>query len=161
MRQVALAPAAEAMDQSMVLTFQVAGKHFAVDLDRVERILGYQPPTRTPRRPPFIEGVMEHRGRFFPVVSLRKRFGVAEAGGGHPAILILTGVGQDPGVGLAVDQVLRVLSVPTDAVLAPPPKVFGIHAEFIRGIANAGGRAIVWLDPARLLASAEPITLLV
>ena len=59
-----------------------------------------------------------------------------------------------------MDQVVRVLSLPVEKVLAPPPRVFGIRSEFIRGVANAGGRPVVWLDEAKLLTSAEPITLL-
>lgn len=143
-----------------VLMFLVAGKQFAVELTQVEQILDYQQPTRTPRRPPFVEGVLEHKGRFLPVASLRKRLGIAEAGPAHPAILLLTGVGQDPVVGLVVDQVIRVLSLPPDGVLAPPPRVFGIRAEFMRGVANANGRPVVWLDAAKLLTSAEPMSLL-
>jgi chemotaxis signal transduction protein len=104
--------------------------------------------------------VVEHRGCYLPVVSLRQRFGVTDEEPLHPAILLLTEVGPDPIVGLAVDQVLRVLSLPRDAVLAPPPRIFGIRAEFIRGVANAGGRPIVWLDVTKILASTEAITLL-
>ena len=145
---------------TLVLMFQLAGKAFAVDLGRVQQIIDYRTPTRTPRPPAYVEGVVEHRGCYLPVVSLRQRFGVTDEEPLHPAILLLTEVGPDPIVGLAVDQVLRVLSLPRDAVLAPPPRIFGIRAEFIRGVANAGGRPIVWLDVTKILASTEVITLL-
>jgi purine-binding chemotaxis protein CheW len=143
-----------------VVLFQVAGKSFAVDLARVEQIVEYREPTRTPRRPPYVEGVIEQRGVYLALVSLRRRFGLAEAGPAHPAILLLTGVGSDPLVGLVVDQALRVLSLPTEGVLSPPPRVFGIRAEYIRGVANAGGRPMVWLDIVKVLKATEPITLL-
>jgi chemotaxis signal transduction protein len=74
--------------------------------------------------------------------------------------LLLSGVGQDPLVGLVVDQVLRVLSLPSEGVLSPPPRVFGIRAEYIRGVANASGRPIVWLDILKVLTATEAITLL-
>jgi purine-binding chemotaxis protein CheW len=148
------------LDEASVLMFLVAGKQFAVDLSRVQHILDYQAPTRTPRRPPYVEGIIQHKGRYLPLVSLRKRLGVEGPDPENLAILLLAGVGQDPVVGLMVDQVVRVLSLPADKLLAPPPRVFGIQAEFIRGVANAGGRPVVWLDGAKLLTSAEPITLL-
>jgi chemotaxis signal transduction protein len=44
--------------------------------------------------------------------------------------------------------------------LSPPPRVFGIRAEYIRGVANAGGRPLVWLDVTKLLSTADAITLL-
>jgi len=143
-----------------VVLFQVAGKSFAVDLDQVEQIIDYREPTRTPRRPPHVEGVVEHRGRYIAVVNLRTRLGVAEPGPAHPAILLITGTGSDPVVGLIVDHVFRVLSIPPEGVLSPPPRVFGIRAEYIRGVANAGGRPLVWLDVTRLLSTADAITLL-
>ena len=145
---------------AQVVLFQLAGKSFAVALGDVEQIIDYREPTRTPRRPPHVEGVIEHRGRYFALVNLRKRFGVAEPGPGHPAVLLITGAGPDSHVGLVVDQVLRVLSLPADGILTPPPRVFGIRAEYIRGVANAGGRPLVWLDATKLLAAGEAITLL-
>ena len=93
-------------------------------------------------------------------VNLRRRFGLTEGRPAHPAVLLLSGVGQDPLVGLVVDQVLRVLSLPSEGVLSPPPRVFGIRAEYIRGVANAGGRPIVWLDILKVLTATEAITLL-
>lgn len=95
-------------------------------------------------------------------MSMRKRLGVeGPAVSLHPAILLLTGIARDSVVGLMVDQVLQVLSLPLEKVLTPPPRMLGIRAEFIRGVANADGRPVVWLDEAKLLTSDEPITLLV
>lgn len=145
---------------AQVVLFQVAGKSFAVDLEHVERIIDYREPTKTPRRPPHIEGVVEDRGRYVAVMNLRRRFGVTDPGPAHPAVLLLRDAGPDPVVGLVVDQVLRVFAVPSDGVLSPPPRVFGIRAELIRGVANAGGRPLVWLDVKKLLSTTEAITLL-
>ena len=145
---------------TQVILFQVGGKSFAVDLAQVEQIIEYREPTRTPLPPPYVEGVLEHRGRYLVLVNLRRRFGLMEGGPAHPAVLLLSGVGPDPLVGLVVDQVLRVLSLPSEGVLSPPPRVFGIRAEYIRGVANAGGRPIVWLDIVKVLTATEAITLL-
>ncbi len=160
MAQTTTATPGVALNETSVLMFVVAGKQFAVELGRVQHILDYQTPARTPRRPLYVEGVIHHKGRYVPLVSLRKRLGVAGVDPENPAILLLAGIGQDPVVGLMVDRVVRVLSLPAEKVLAPPPRVFGIRSEFIRGVANAEGRAVVWLDEAKLLASTEPIILL-
>lgn len=143
-----------------VVLFQLAGKSFAVELDRVDQIIEYREPAKTPRRPAHVEGVAEYRGRYLAVVDLRKRFGVAEPRPAHPAVLVLNGVGPDPVLGLVVDQVLRVLPLPPDGVLNPPPRVFGIRAEYIRGVANAAGRPVVWLDLTKVLTTQEAISLL-
>ena len=145
---------------TQVVLFQLAGKSFAVELGQVDQIIDYREPAKTPRRPAYVEGVAEYRGRYLAIVDLRKRFGVTEPKPVHPAVLVLRGVGPDPVVGLVVDQVSRVLPLPPDGVLSPPPRVFGIRAEYIRGVANAAGRPLVWLDLARVLTSQDSITLL-
>jgi purine-binding chemotaxis protein CheW len=145
---------------TQVVLFQLAGKSFAVELGQVDQIIDYREPAKTPRRPAYVEGVAEYRGRYLAIVDLRKRFGVTEPKPAHPAVLVLRGVGPDPVVGLVVDQVSRVLPLPSDGVLSPPPRVFGIRAEYIRGVANAAGRPLVWLDLARVLTSQDSITLL-
>jgi purine-binding chemotaxis protein CheW len=160
MTQVDTATQGVTLDEAPVLLFLVGGKQFAVDLARVQHILDYQAPTRTPCRPPYVEGIIQHKGRYLPVVSLRKRLGVEGQGPGNPAILLLAGIGEDSVMGLMVDQVVRVVSLSADKVAPPPPRVFGIRAEFIRGVANASGRPVVWLEETKLLTSAEPITLL-
>jgi chemotaxis signal transduction protein len=38
--------------------------------------------------------------------------------------------------------------------------MFGIRAEFIRGVANENGRPVVWLEDVKMLSSPEPIGLL-
>lgn len=148
------------LEEISILMFLVAGKQFAVELSRVQHVLDFQVPTRTPPRPPYVEGIIHYKGRYLPLVSLRKRLGVEGPGPRNPAILLLAGVGKDPFVGVVVDQVVRVVSVPSDKLLAPPPRVFGIRAEFIRGVANVGGRPVVWLDEAGVLSSTDPITLI-
>lgn len=152
---------AEAEAHQSLLLFQIAGRQFGTDLDRVEHVLNAQPVTPTPRPPAYVEGILEHGGRYLAVASLRKRLGVPGTGPDHPAILVLRGIGPDQAMGLVVDQVLRVVQVPPEGVVAPPPRVFGIRAEFIRGIGNAGGRPLVWLDLEKLLTGTDPITLVV
>jgi chemotaxis signal transduction protein len=91
---------------------------------------------------------------------LRKRLGVAGPAPTHPSILILRDVGPDRITAILVDLVLKVVQIPSEGILAPPPRVFGIRAEYIRGVGNAGGHPMVWLDAAKLLASSESIVLL-
>ncbi len=152
-------PGSSALSEEKLLIFMLAGRQFGAEIGGVEQILEYQPPFPTPRRPLYVEGILEHRGRYVPVMSLRRRLGVAGAPSPHSAIVLLRGIGSDPLVGLIVDQVVRILPVSLEGILAPPPRVFGIRAEFIRGVVNIGGRPVVWLDAAKLLTSGEPISL--
>jgi purine-binding chemotaxis protein CheW len=142
------------------LLFEVAGKALALDLGLVDRVIEARPPLCTPRRPAYVDGVVEDRGRCVALFNLRTRFGLTAGGVLHPAIVLLRGLELDPLIGVTVDRVLQVLSVAPDAILAPPPRVFGIRSEFIHGVANLGGWPVVWLDMGKLLTASEPMTLL-
>ncbi|HTX54684.1 MAG TPA: chemotaxis protein CheW [Candidatus Baltobacteraceae bacterium] len=143
-----------------MLFFEVAGKAFALDLVLVDRVIEALAPVRTPRRPAFVDGVIEDRGRYLAVFNLRRRFGLPEPGRSHTAIVLLRGLDLDPLIGLTVDRVLQVLSVAPDVILTPPPRVFGIRAEYLHGVANISGWPVVWLDIAKVLTTTEPMTLL-
>jgi len=142
-----------------LLLFLLSGRRFGVEIDRVEQILHAQPITSTPRCPACVDGILEHRGRFLAVVSLRRRLGVSGPGPEHPAVLILRGIGPDEAVALVVDQALQMIRIHPDGLMAPPPRVFGIRAEYIRGVGNTDGHPLVWLDVRKLLTSDEPLTL--
>ena len=143
-----------------LLLFEVAEKSFAFDLALVDRVIDYRPPLDTPRRPAYVDGVVEDRGRFLALFNLRRRFGLPESGAPHPAIVLLRGLDLDPVIGVLVDRVLQVISAAPESILTPPPRVFGIRAEYIRGVANLGGWPVVWLDVGKLFTATESMTLL-
>lgn len=142
-----------------LLAFTVAGRFFALELPGIVEIIEYKEPTRTPKRPPFVEGVIEHRGQVMPLISLRKRLGAQEVTHIGSAVLLLKPSPSDQVVGLLVDAASKVIAFERKAILEPPPKVFGIRAEFIKGIATLEGRPVIWLDVPRLLSSQEEIAL--
>jgi chemotaxis signal transduction protein len=59
----------------------------------------------------------------------------------------------------AGDAATQVMGVRVDELRPAPPQIFGIRAEYIRGVSKLGERPVVWLATSRLLASAEPITM--
>ncbi len=143
-----------------LLLFELGGKGLAVDLGCVERIIAVRPALPTPRPPAWVDGVAEDRGRFLAIFNLRRRFGLPDRRGPHAAIVLIRGLDLDPLIGISVDRVLQVLTLSPDAILVPPPRVFGVRADYIRGVANLGGWPVVWLDLGKLLTATEPITLL-
>ncbi len=143
-----------------LLLFEVGGKAFSFDLELVERVIEPRAPLRTPRRPAYVDGVIEDRRRYLALFNLRRRFGLIESGVAHPAVVLLRGLDVDPLIGVLVDRVLQVLNVVPESILTPPPRVFGIRSEYIRGVANLGGWPVVWLDVGKLLTASEPMTLL-
>jgi len=144
------------------LTFIVAGKLFALEVERIVEIIEFRKPTKTPRRPPFVEGLIEHRSQVVPLVSVRKRLGASEGETGvEPVILLFSPSPSQRAIGLLVDSVGKVITIARMAILKPSSQVLGIRAEFMRGIADLEGRPVIWLDGAKLLSLEQEATLAV
>lgn len=154
----ARAKAAPEPEQIRLLAVTVGDRLFGLDILEVREVIPYRRAAPIPRPPHYIEGIVEHKGRLLPVLSLRRRLGLPEPGPGvRPVLLHVAWEGVS--LGITVDDAARVLGVRADEMLPAPPQVFGIRAEYIRGVARLDGRPVVWLATSRLLASAEPIAL--
>ena len=66
-------------DQLQLVSFELGGEEFAVDILSVQEINRMMPLTRVPQSPSDVEGVINLRGKIIPVVDLRKRFGMPTA----------------------------------------------------------------------------------
>ena len=145
-----------------LLTFTVGGKLFALEVERIVEIIEFRKPTKTPRRPPFVEGLIEHRGQVIPLISVRKRLGASEGEiGVEPVILLFSPSPSQRVIGLLVDSVRKVITIAKMAILKPSLQVLGIRADFIRGIADLEGKPVIWLDGAKLLSLEQEATLAV
>ena len=139
----------QAVDAEQVVTFKVDDEEYALAIADVQEIIRVPDITRVPQAPAFMEGVVSLRNRLLPIVNLRTRFGSAEHSRrrrqphhrGEPAGVM---------VGVQVDAVLEVLSVPRDAVEPPPNILSGGEADQLRGVAKLddGRRLIMLLDVA-------------
>jgi len=139
-------------EQIQLVTFELAGECFAVDIHAVREINRLIEPTRVPKSPPEISGVINLRGKVFPLVNLRTSFGYPgiEAGD-QTRIMVLECGGRE--TGFIVDRVHEVLRVDSSA-MDPAPEMMGmVDADFIRGIAKLEGRLLIVLDLERLFSA--------
>jgi len=144
-------------DDVQLVAFRVAGQEFAFTIFQVERILRYEPPSPLPRSPAFLEGVLRHEGAAVPVIDLRKRLSVPAPLREDTRTMILEWDGSR--IGLVVDGVTEVLQVPAGEVVAPPPIVRGLAAEYITGLVVRDQRTVIVLNAGRLLTSSERLAL--
>jgi len=145
-------------DDIQVVIFRVGGQEFAFNVFHVQRILRYEQPSPLPKAPAFLVGVLQVQGAVVPVIDLRKRFELRDAGlREETRTMVLEADGVV--VAVIVDAVLEVARTPAASVTAPPAVVKGLAAEYIQGIIHEGGRTVILLQTARLLTSAERIAL--
>ena len=138
--------------------FHAGVQSFAVEINRVKEILRYRKVTPLPRTPAFMEGVIDLRGILIPVIDLRKRFEVhAPSYDQHTRIIVLRY--HKKKIGLVVDSVNRVLSIPLKDIKAPPAIARAHGSEFMLAVAKHEDELYIVLDLDRILSSVEQMTL--
>jgi purine-binding chemotaxis protein CheW len=141
------------MDQQFVI-FELGNEYFGVNIGDVESIVKMQAVTVLPKAPAFVEGITNLRGAVLPVIDLRKRFGMPEAAATKNSRIVVVVMGETK-VGMVVDGVSEVFSIPEDAIEATPPMATGVNAAFLSGIAKLEGRLVILLDLSKVLSVEE------
>jgi len=137
-----------------VACFRLGEDIYAIDIMRIKEIIRPQKLAVLPKAPVFMEGVLNLRGAVIPVVDLRKRFDmpVREIDRDR-RLLIVALVGRT--LGIVVDEVTEVITVPV-ANIKPPPQVSqGVGAEYLVGVCLVQDNLVMLLDPDRLLTWSE------
>ena len=138
--------------QLQLVTFEVAGEEFAVDILSVHEINRMMELTRVPQSPPEVEGVINLRGRIIPVLDLRKRFGMTVSERNeHNRIIVVEVHGRV--LGFIVDRVHEVLRIDSSIVEPAPQMVCSIDSEFIAGVGKLKDRLIILLDLTKLFSA--------
>lgn len=144
-----------------LLTFQLGGEPFAIDIQSIREIIEYGALTEVPLMPEFIRGVLNLRGAVVPVVDLAARFGRGRTATDHRACIVILEVpGSDEEselqvLGIVVDTVSEVIDVAPSAVQPAPAFGAGIRADFIRGMVQLSDRFVIILDVGRVLSIEE------
>jgi purine-binding chemotaxis protein CheW len=140
--------------ETQIVVFELGAEHFGVEISRVESIIKMQAITRLPHTPDFIEGITNLRGKVLPVMDLRKRFGLPPQQADKNSRIIVVNLDQTE-VGMIVDEVSEVLTVPEGAVEAAPEITTSVNSTFITGIAKLDPRLVILLDLQRVLSQRE------
>ncbi|HEX9022713.1 MAG TPA: chemotaxis protein CheW, partial [Geobacteraceae bacterium] len=127
-----------------VACFRIGEDIYAVDIMRIKEIIRPQKLTVLPKAPVFVEGVLNLRGTVIPVIDLRKRFDMPSREiDQNRRLLIIALAGCI--MGMAVDEVTEVITVPV-ANIKPPPQISqGVDAEYLVGVCLAQDSLIMLL----------------
>lgn len=150
----AMEHAAQDGDMLQLVSFEIKGEEFGVDILKVQEIIRPIEITRVPNAPDFVEGVVNLRGRVLPVVDLRSRFGLQKRAQDASTRIIVVEL-ADQVVGFLTDAVNEVLRVASDVIEPPPDLAIGIDAHYIRGVAKLEERLVILLDLDQVLSEEE------
>lgn len=134
-----------------ILTFECAGRIFALRIGEVGEIAALPDTTPLPESPRWIPGVATLRSRVVPVIDLRARLGLPAAPAETRPCVVLTHSETMP-LALLIDEVRDVVNVAPERIMPPPmPGERG----FVCGIGLLKDGVAVLIDPARLLDETE------
>jgi len=137
-----------------VACFSLNDDLYAADIMRIKEIIRPQKLTPLPQAPAFIDGIINLRGAVIPVVDLRKRFDMpARELTASTRLLIVRLSAQT--LGLVVDDVTEVITVPVKDIKPPPAVSEGVIVNHLLGVCLSGENMVMLLDIDRLLTTKE------
>jgi len=125
----------EFMDLVNLVSFQLQGHSFGVEIGMVQEVVRFHEITRVPHLVNYIMGVMNLRGSITPIINLRVRLGLDDAEITEDARIIIIKL-HNNSIGFAVDSVSQILHIPKDKIEPPPEVVNGVDTKFIQGVAK-------------------------
>jgi purine-binding chemotaxis protein CheW len=139
-----------------VLTFDLQGETFALDAGLVREVIDLTPETMVPGAAPFVDAVINFRGRVIPLADLRLAFGMARTGPTIDSRIVVIEFelkGEPALIGLRADRVHEVTLIPFADTEAAPIVGLRWRPDFIRKLAKRGADLIVVPDLAQIFAA--------
>ncbi|MEH0166337.1 chemotaxis protein CheW [Roseateles microcysteis] len=141
-----------------VLTCQLGGVSYGIELRCVQEIRSYEAPTRIANAPDFIKGFVNLRGVIVPVIDLRLSFGLPVPAYDAFTITVVLNL-ADRIVGVVVDSVSDVIALLPSQIKPAPDFNDTVDARYIAGIgtpdeSSSDARMLVLLDIEKLMSSA-------
>lgn len=137
--------------QLELLTFNISGEQYAVDIERIVEIVRPRPVTRVPNADESIVGIVSLRGTIVTLIDVRSRLRHKKAEE-TPDTRIIVVDHQGETIGFEVDRVLRVVKIGRNDV-EPHPVVHSSEADdSIQGVFRHTGALTILLDFDKLLA---------
>jgi purine-binding chemotaxis protein CheW len=142
------------LQELQVACFRLGMDQYAVDIMRIKEIIRPQKLSGLPKAPDFIDGVISLRGMVIPVVDMRKRFDLPDCGvTSLTRLLIVKVVGQL--LGLVVDDVAEVVTVPVKDIKPPPHLTSGPDADCLIGVCLIKDEMVLLLNLDKILSTSE------
>ena len=120
-------------DNTSFITFSLESETYAVPIQTIEEIIGYQDISLLPNVPSFIKGVINLRGELVPILDLRLKFGLESLEYTPLTVFLIVRI-ETRVMGMVVDNVADVLVIDPDRVQKTPVFSASIPTDFIEGV---------------------------
>lgn len=139
-----------------IIVFRVGKEDYGLEIEKVQEVIRMKTIKKLPRSPKFILGVMNLRGNIIPVIGLRQKFGLENLEYNEFTRIIVVNH-RDKLVGMVVDEVSRVINVPTENIEGNPDMVRDNTKALVRGVAKLEDQVIILVQLDYLIYSLEEL----
>ncbi|MHB9117287.1 MAG: chemotaxis protein CheW [Burkholderiales bacterium] len=136
------------------LTFTLGSEEYGIDILKVQEIRGYDSVTRIANAPEFVKGVVNLRGIIVPIVDLRLKFDLGSAEYNEFTVVIVLNL-RDRVVGIVVDGVSDVISLPREKIQRAPDLGSTVDTEHLLGLVTLDDRMLILMDIEQLMNSPD------
>lgn len=136
------------------LTFSLGKESYGLEVRYVTEIIGIQPITEIPELPEYVRGIINLRGKIIPVMDIRLRFKKEWKEYNDRTCTIVVDI-RDVSIGLIVDSVSEVITIPEQNIVEPPQMNKGFNNRYIKKIGKVGNDVKLLLDCEKLLTDDE------
>jgi purine-binding chemotaxis protein CheW len=140
----------EETQRGRFLTFLLGNETYGIEIRFVTEIIGLQTITEMPEMPEYVKGIINLRGKIISLIDVRLRFKKDACAYNDRTCIIVIDLNGTP-VGLIVDSVSEVLTIPVENI----EELTGIHTgqdgRFVTRIGKIGSGVILLLDSEKFI----------
>jgi purine-binding chemotaxis protein CheW len=136
--------------KDQVVSFRIGKEHFGVHIHTVQEIVRVPEITAVPEMPVFVDGVINLRGKIVSIIDLGKRLKIQGATRAKASRILIVEV-ENKIVGLLVDAVNAILSLPPESIEPAPDIVTTVGSEYILGVGKLPDKLIILLSLKNIL----------
>lgn len=136
------------------LTFAIGNESYGIEVRYVTEIVGIQKITEIPELPEYVKGIINLRGKIIPVMDVRLRFKKEPKEYNDRTCVIVIDI-KDMSIGLIVDTVSEVITIPEEDIVVPPEMNRGFNNRYIKDIGKVGNDVKLLIDCEKLLSEDE------
>lgn len=136
----------QTVEEIQYIVVKLGDEQYGINISYVDNIVRMQRITRVPKSQPYYVGVINLRGEVVPIMSLRRRFGLADDVYESATRIIIIRLEDQSMIGFVVDEVREVVNIDPLTVEKPTFKLDESNASYLAGIGKKGESLISLLD---------------
>ncbi len=146
------------LEADQYLTFLLGGEIFALEISKVREVMDYACPTKVPRMPEYLSGVINLRGNIVSLVNLPLILGMKPVEQTVDTCIVVVEVQTENDLmqmGILADSVQEVIYIDPEKIEPPPEVGAKLNTDYIKGVGKRENRFLIVLDIDKVLSNEE------